>query len=117
MDAVQRHWGEWGFPGRDMLHAHSTPVQLAFDRGLPALVLWLWLAVAFWLALSRSERLLRASPDAAAHGLLVGAAGASAGFLASSAVNYNFGDAEVALMLWWLAGSVFAAARAPAGAK
>ncbi|HEX8355416.1 MAG TPA: hypothetical protein VF611_21090, partial [Pyrinomonadaceae bacterium] len=23
MDAVHGHWAEWGFPGRDMLHAHS----------------------------------------------------------------------------------------------
>jgi hypothetical protein len=27
-------------------------------------------------------------------------------FFASSLVNYNFGDAEVALVLWWLMGTV-----------
>ena len=105
-DAVRRHWAEWGFPGDVMVHTHSTPLQLAFDRGLPALAFWLWLLAAFWLTVTRAERLFRAGPDAPSHGLLLGAAGATAGFFASSLVNYNFGDAEVALMLWWLMGSV-----------
>jgi len=106
MDAMHRHWTEWGFPGDDMLHAHSTPIQLAFDRGLPALLLWLWLLAVFWLILTRGEKQLRASPDADTHGLLLGATGALAGFFASSLVNYNFGDAEVALVLWWLMGTI-----------
>lgn len=107
MDAVKRHWTDWGFPGDVQIHTHSTPIQLAFDRGLPALLLWLWLLAAFWLVLTRGERHLRATPDDAdAHGLLLGATGALAGFFASSLVNYNFGDAEVALVLWWLMGTV-----------
>ncbi|HEX7317931.1 MAG TPA: O-antigen ligase family protein [Pyrinomonadaceae bacterium] len=104
MDAVHGHWAEWGFPGRDMLHAHSTPVQLAFDRGLPALLFWLWLMFLFWRTAARAERLWRDSPDAATHGLVLGINGALAGFLASSLVNYNFGDAEVALLVWWMMG-------------
>ncbi|MCA1613017.1 MAG: O-antigen ligase family protein, partial [Acidobacteria bacterium] len=64
MDAQRRHWAEWGFPGEDALHMHSTPLQLAFDRGLPALALWLWLLAAFWLTLTRAERLSRESADA-----------------------------------------------------
>ncbi|HEX8721860.1 MAG TPA: hypothetical protein VF736_14595, partial [Pyrinomonadaceae bacterium] len=104
MDAVHGHWAEWGFPGKDMLHAHSTPIQLAFDRGLPALLFWLWLMYAFWRAAARAERELRGSGDAAAHGLALGVTGALAGFLASSLVNYNFGDAEVALLVWWMMG-------------
>lgn len=105
MDAVHRHWQEWGFPGTDMLHAHSTPLQIAFDRGFPALFLWLWLMLAFWLAAARAEKMWRESDDASTHGLALGITGALAGFLASSLVNYNFGDAEVALLLWWLMGA------------
>ncbi|HEX8186962.1 MAG TPA: O-antigen ligase family protein, partial [Pyrinomonadaceae bacterium] len=106
MDAVHGHWAEWGFPGGDMLHAHSTPVQLAFDRGLPALLFWLWLMFAFWRTAARAERLRRGARDASAHGLALGITGALAGFLASSVVNYNFGDAEVALLVWWMMGVV-----------
>jgi O-antigen ligase len=106
MDAVQRHWQEWGFPGTDMLHTHSTPLQLAFDRGLPAVLFWLWLLAAFWLAATRAERLWRDTDDAATHGLALGTTGALAGFAASSLVNYNFGDSEVALLLWFLMGAI-----------
>jgi len=104
MDSMHRHWNEWGFPGRDMLHLHSTPLQLAFDRGLPALVFWLWLVGAFWLVAARAERSSRDSSDTNRHGLQLGVAGALTGFLASSLVNYNFGDAEVALAFYWLLG-------------
>jgi hypothetical protein len=104
MDAAREHWAEWGFPGRDLLHAHSTPIQLAFERGLPALLFWLWLMWVFWRMALGAERARRADPDAYAHGLALGLTGALAGFLASSLVNYNFGDAEVALLVWWMMG-------------
>ena len=106
MDAMHVHWAEWGFPGRDMLHLHSTPLQLAFDRGLPALLFWLWIMWVFWRTASRGEKLLGDSSDTNRYGLLLGATGAVAGFFASSLVNYNFGDGEVALVFWWLMGIV-----------
>jgi O-Antigen ligase len=111
MDAMHLHWNEWGFPGKDMLGMHSTPLQLAFDRGLPALALWLCIMATFWLLTTRAERRLRDSADANHFGLLLGATGAIAGFFASSLVNYNFGDGEVALVFWWLMGIVVVLAR------
>jgi uncharacterized membrane protein YbaN (DUF454 family) len=114
MDAMHVHWTEWGFPGTDMLHLHSTPLQLAFDRGLPALAFWLWIMWVFWRTASRSEKLLRDSSDTNRYGVLLGATGAVAGFFASSLVNYNFGDGEVALVFWWLMGVVVVLA-APSG--
>ena len=54
MDAMHEHWNEWGFLGKDMLHMHSTPLQIAFDRGLPALGLWLWIVGLFWVLARRS---------------------------------------------------------------
>jgi hypothetical protein len=111
MDAMHLHWNEWGFPGKDILGMHSTPLQLAFDRGLPALALWLWIVAAFWLLTTRAERIFRDTADTNQHGLLLGATGALAGFFASSLVNYNFGDGEVALVFWWLMGIVVVLAR------
>ena len=61
MDAMHKHWQEWGFPGNDMLHFHSTPLQLAFDRGLPMLGFWLWLMIAFSIYISRAEKSTRNS--------------------------------------------------------
>lgn len=106
MDAMHRHWREWGFPGNDMLGLHSTPLQLAFDRGLPALALWLWIMATFWVITANAERSARDSGDTDSYGVLLGATGALAGFFASSLVNYNFGDGEVALVFWWLMGVV-----------
>jgi O-Antigen ligase len=111
MDAMHLHWNEWGFPGQDMLGLHSTPLQLAFDRGIPALVLWIWIMAAFWLVTTRAERHFRDSADSNRYGLLLGATGAIAGFFASSLVNYNFGDGEVALVFWWLMGLVVVLAK------
>jgi hypothetical protein len=106
MDSMHVHWREWGFPGSDLLHLHSTPLQLAFDRGLPALILWLWIMWIFWRTAADSEKFFRDSSDTNRYGLLLGATGAIAGFFASSLVNYNFGDGEVALVFWWLLGIV-----------
>jgi hypothetical protein len=106
MDSIHRHWTEWGFPGHDLIHMHSTPLQIAFDRGLPALMFWLWIMSAFWITTSRAERSGRESRDANRHGILLGATGAIAAIFASSLVNYNFGDEEVALVVWWLMGIV-----------
>ena len=104
MDAMKLHWTEWGFPGKDMLHLHSTPLQLAFDRGLPMLAIWLWLMIAFWLFIARAERNASDRSDTHTYGVLLGTLGALTGFLASSLVNYNYGDAEVAMLFWFLMG-------------
>ena len=104
MDAMKRHWAEWGFPGKDMLHLHSTPLQLAFDRGLPALVLWLWLMALFATEIAAAEKRAADSSDTHVYGILLGGLGALSGFLASSLVNYNYGDGEVAMLFWWLMG-------------
>ena len=104
MDAMKQHWNEWGFPGKDMLHLHSTPLQLAFDRGLPMLVLWVWMMVLFWTDIARSERSAADRSDTHVYGILLGGLGALTGLLASSLVNYNYGDGEVAMLFWWLMG-------------
>ena len=104
MDAMHRHWNEWGFPGKDMLHLHSTPLQIAFDRGLPMLGLWLWMMIAFWLQSWRFASDATDLSDTNTYGVLLGTLGALTGFLASSVVNYNYGDSEVAMMFWWLMG-------------
>ncbi|MDQ2855069.1 MAG: O-antigen ligase family protein [Acidobacteriota bacterium] len=111
MDAVKLHWSEWGFPGTVLIHLHSTPLQIAFDRGLPALVFWLWIMFVFWKMVSRGERATRDSGDTNRHGMLLGATGALAGFFVSSLVNYNFGAGIVALVFWWLMGTVIVLAK------
>ena len=104
MDAMKLHWNEWGFPGTDMIHLHSTPLQLAFDRGLPMLALWLWMMAAFWFYIANGEKSARDLSDTNSDGILLGILAALTGFLVSSLVNYNYGDAEATMMFWWLMG-------------
>jgi hypothetical protein len=104
MDAMKLHWNEWGFPGKDMLHLHSTPLQLVFDRGFPMLFLWLWMMGAFWLHIFRAQVKAGDLSDTNSYGILLGTLGSLTGFLASSLVNYNYGDGEAAMMFWWLMG-------------
>jgi O-Antigen ligase/PDZ domain len=97
MDSVKLHWQEWGFPGEYITHTHSTPIQIAMDRGLPALASYIWLMAAIMLTLWRGYR--NKIGDELSQSLALGALGALAGFSASSLINYNFGDSEVLMLL------------------
>ena len=69
-------------------HLHNVPLQIAAERGLPALAVWLWFIVAAAAHLWRRFRADRARYLAAA-GL-----GALAAMLAAGLFEYNFGDSE-----------------------
>ncbi|MBO0862419.1 MAG: O-antigen ligase family protein [Chloracidobacterium sp.] len=98
MDAEKYHWKEWGFPGDYITHTHSTPIQIAVDRGLPALGAYLWLMAMLFVMIWRRYK-ANLDADIMSGGLLLGALAALIGFSASSLVNYNFGDSEPLLML------------------
>lgn len=107
-DAHKLHWQEWGFPGNYVTHMHSTPIQIALDRGLPALGCYVWLLVTM-LSLAwrgyRSRHLHLSAPATFwPPGLPLGVFGALLGFSFSSLANYNFGDSEVLLSLLLLIG-------------
>jgi hypothetical protein len=60
--------------------------------------------IAFWWTIAWAERRSADLSDTNAYGILLGTLGALTGFLVSSLVNYNYGDAEVAMMFWFLMG-------------
>jgi hypothetical protein len=102
MDSHKEHWKEWGFPGDYVTHTHSSPIQIALDRGIPALMVltWFFVSIAMWLVRKKKEA--AASSDRFGEGLTLGSFAALTGFLISSLVNYNFGDSEVLLMMLFL---------------
>lgn len=113
MDSLKRHWREWGlFDGGRLpvSHMHSTPLQLALERGLP--VLLLWLAVVFLYA-RMLWRLWRspALEDWRERGLVLGALGGLVGFFASGLVHYNQGDSEVVMVFYLILGLALALER------
>ena len=74
-------------------HLHNVPLQIAAERGLPALAVWGWFVVTAAVTLWRRFRRDRARYLAAA-GL-----GALAAALAAGMFEYNFGDSEFLLTL------------------
>lgn len=109
MDSHKRHWQEWGFPGDYVTHTHSTPIQIAMDRGLPALGCYVWLIAAMLIAAWRGYKQAKLGEDIFNEGLMLGAFGAVLGFSLSSLTNYNFGDSEALTMLLFVIGLVAAA--------
>ena len=86
-------------------HLHNVPVQIAAERGLPALAVWLWFigVLTFDLsALFRSgrERFLSAA-----------ALGVVAAMLAAGLFEYNFGDSEFLMLFLIVVTLPFAAVR------
>jgi len=106
MDSIKRRWREWEmFDGGRLPvgHLHSTPLQLAFERGVPALLAWLLLLAVYARTLWRLAR-PRAHEVWSERGLALGALGGAAGFFASGLVHYNLGDSEVAMVFYFVMG-------------
>jgi len=133
MDSTKRFAKEWHLfdDGRlPVSHFHSTPLQLLVERGLPALLLWLWILWLYGRTLLRSLRFkvqesrfksqdsksgnrqpttgnrqpTTNSADWQIEGILLGCFGALVGFVVSSLVNYSLGDGEVATVFYILMG-------------
>lgn len=111
IDSIKSHWREWGLfdEGRQPIgHMHSNILQIALERGLPALIVWLILHAIFLRMLWRITR--RKAPASAgkdyefSRGLAVGALGGTIGFLASGLVHYNWGDSEVVTVFYFIMG-------------
>lgn len=107
MDSIKSHWSEWGLfdGGRlPMGHFHSTPIQLAVERGLPALLIWLIILGIYARTMWRFIKQKRGDPDWPQIGIALGCIGGLAGFFTSGMVHYNLGDGEVAMVFYILMG-------------
>jgi O-antigen ligase len=123
MDSLKAHWREWGlFDGGRIppSHLHSNLLQLALERGVPALLTWLCLLLIYAWTLWRriadfglriadltsakenSQSAIRDSQFA--RGIALGAFGGLAGFFVSGLVHYNWGDSEVVMIFYFIMG-------------
>jgi O-antigen ligase len=105
MDSIKGHWREWGLfdNGRQPIgHMHSNLLQIALERGLPALIVWLILIGVYLRMLWRITR--REGFDDFARGVALGALGGVLGFFTSGLVHYNWGDSEVVTLFYFIMG-------------
>ncbi len=87
-------------------HLHNVPVQVAAERGLPALAVWMWFVVVAAIDL---KRLFNSAGDLrwlAAAGLA-----AMVAMLMAGQFEYNFGDSEFLMVFLFLITLPFAAIR------
>lgn len=103
IDSIKGHWREWGLfdNGRQPIgHMHSNLLQIALERGVPALILWLLLFVVYirmlWRLISQTRDFQR--------GVALGALGGTIGFFTSGLVHYNWGDSEVVTVFYFIMG-------------
>ncbi|MEO8484221.1 MAG: O-antigen ligase family protein [Acidobacteriota bacterium] len=92
-------------PGSTRAHLHNVVVQIAAERGLPALAAWLWFVVVAFLGLWRQ---MQRGPSSA-----IAAAGLAAivALLGAGLFEHNFGDSEVLMLFLGLITLPYAAAR------
>ena len=105
LDSIKGHWREWGLFDNGRLpigHMHSNLLQIALERGVPALIVWLILIGVYIRMLWRIVR--RDETAEFSRGLAVGALGGALGFLTSGLVHYNWGDSEVVTVFYFIMG-------------
>ncbi len=111
MDSIKAHWREWGLfdGGRiPMGHMHSNFLQIALERGIPALALWLGFLAVYLKTLWHTLRSAGADLGWMERGILLGALGGFAGFFVSGVVHYNWGDSEVVMVVYMIIGLTLA---------
>jgi O-antigen ligase len=107
-DMVSRLYVEYRDPGAVQPlnpHLHNVPLQIAAERGLPALAIWIWFVGTLAAGLFRLFRAGHARSQAAA------GMAAIAAMLAAGLFEYNFGDSEFLMLFLVLATLPFAQAR------
>jgi O-antigen ligase len=91
-------------------HLHNVPMQIAAERGLSALVIWVWFVAALGASLFR---LFRREPERM---LPAAALAAMVAMLSAGLFEYNFGDSEFLMLFLVIITLPFAAVRDAAAA-
>jgi O-antigen ligase len=89
-------------------HLHNVPLQIAAERGLPALLIWLW----FVFVLMRD--FVRKSRASSVRWLYTAGLSGVVAMLAAGMFEYNFGDSEFLMLFLILVTLPYAADRIPA---
>ncbi|MBZ5514887.1 MAG: O-antigen ligase family protein [Acidobacteriia bacterium] len=107
MGSLKTHWRDLHIEAYQMFplksHFHSSPIQIAVERGLLTLAAWLWLLAGYFRVLARLVR-STVKNDWYLRGITVGLVSSACAFLLGSLTDYNWGDSEVVTVLWMFLG-------------
>jgi O-antigen ligase len=98
-------------PNDTRSHLHNVPVQLAAERGLPALAAWLWFMVV------AGRDLFRLARRSVAPALPMAGLAAVIALFVAGLFEHNFGDSEVLFLFLGLISLPFAAVNGSPGAE
>lgn len=112
LDVIKRVYPQYRVAeavNKEQPHLHNVPMQIAAERGLPALGVWLWFIVTLVVYNVRQFRF-------GSHRMLAAASlAATTGMLAAGMFEYNFGDSEFLMLFLVLTTLPFAAQTARPG--
>ena len=106
---VYPHYRDKNFVNERTPHLHNVPIQIAAERGVPALIVWLWFIATLVRDFWRRRHSLY--PSLSNTGLAVIGA-----MFAAGQFEYNFGDSEFLMLFLVLVTLPYAAERQPAEA-
>jgi O-antigen ligase len=90
--ARYREFADPHAPSSPVPHLHNVPMQIAAERGLPALLAWVWMIGVLTIDMVRRLKL----PDT--RFLAAAALGAIVAMFAAGLAEYNFGDSEFLML-------------------
>ncbi len=111
METIRNHWMEWDIRAftyfHDESHFHSDLMQIAVERGLPALAAWLWFIIGYVIFLVRL--IGRAQEHSRfATGVAAGVLASFVAFQITALVHYDLGIESVAMILFFYFGVTIA---------
>jgi O-antigen ligase len=111
METIRNHWSEWNIRAftffHDESHFHSDMMQIAVERGLPALGAWLWFVIAYLIFLVRLVHKTR-ERSRFATGVASGVLASFVAFQTTALVHYDLGIESVAMILFFYFGLAIA---------
>jgi len=107
-----RYRGDNEFPDWMYQHMHNNILQLAAERGIPGVLLWLWfmsrLAWDAFLCFRRSGRARGTGVGREARMVSTAALGSWVALMAAGMFEYNFGDSEVLFLFLFIMSAPYA---------
>ena len=114
METISTHWMQWHIRAysvfHDESHFHNDYIQLAVERGLPAMAAWAWFVIAYIMLLLRLILRCRKQSRFAA-GVASGLLASFVAYQITAVVHYNLGIEIVAMMLYFFLGLAIAVDR------